>query len=82
MSAAASPRSGACSNPALYQGTMLSKRDPQFGRGRPVAPDTFVRGSDPKAHPNYYCDRPALPQESNRAVLARTAVTGGARRPA
>src|ERR1700756_831413 len=24
----------------LYQGTMLSKRDGQFGRGRPVAPDT------------------------------------------
>jgi tellurite methyltransferase len=34
----------------LYQGTMLSKRDAQFGRGRPVAPDTFIRGSDPKAH--------------------------------
>ena len=37
----------------LYQGTMLSKRDAQFGRGRPVAPDTFIRGSDPKAHPHY-----------------------------
>jgi tellurite methyltransferase len=35
----------------LYQGTMLSKRDAQFGRGRPVAPDTFIRGSDAKAHP-------------------------------
>src|SRR5271168_4797307 len=32
----------------LYQGTMLSKRDAQFGRGRPVAPDTFIRGSDAK----------------------------------
>jgi hypothetical protein len=40
----------------LYQGTMLSKRDAQFGRGRLVAPDTFIRGSDPKAHPHYYCD--------------------------
>jgi tellurite methyltransferase len=40
----------------LYQGTMLSKRDAQFGRGRPVAPDTFIRGSDAKAHPHYYCD--------------------------
>ena len=40
----------------LYQGTMLSKRDVQFGRGRPVAPDTFIRGSDTKAHPHYYCD--------------------------
>jgi tellurite methyltransferase len=40
----------------LYQGTMLSKRDAQFGRGRLVAPDTFIRSSDPKAHPHYYCD--------------------------
>jgi tellurite methyltransferase len=40
----------------LYQGTMLSKRDTQFGHGRPVAPDTFIRGSGPKAHPHYYCD--------------------------
>jgi tellurite methyltransferase len=40
----------------LYQGTMLSKRDTQFGCGRPVAPDTFIRGSDAKAHPHYYCD--------------------------
>jgi tellurite methyltransferase len=40
----------------LYQGTMLSKRDAQFGRGQRVAPDTFIRGSDDKAHPHYYCD--------------------------
>jgi tellurite methyltransferase len=45
---------------ALYQGTMLSKRDAQFGRGQPVAPDTFIRGSDPKAHPHYYCDLAGL----------------------
>ena len=45
---------------ALYQGTMLSKRDAQFGRGRPVAPDTFIRGSDAKAHPHYYCDLAGL----------------------
>jgi tellurite methyltransferase len=44
----------------LYQGTMLSKRDAQFGRSRPVAPDTFIRGSDPKAHPHYYCDLAGL----------------------
>ena len=45
---------------ALYQGTMLSKRDAQFGRGAPVAPDTFIRGSDEKAHAHYYCDLPGL----------------------
>ena len=44
----------------LYQGTMLSKRDAQFGRGRPVAPDTFIRGSDANAHPHYYCDLAGL----------------------
>jgi tellurite methyltransferase len=41
---------------ALYQGTMLSQRDAQFGHGRPVAPDTYIRGNDPKAHAHYYCD--------------------------
>lgn len=44
----------------LYQGTMLSKRDGQFGCGRKVAPDTFIRGSGPKAHPHYYCDLAGL----------------------
>lgn len=45
---------------ALYQGTMLSKRDGQFRQGRPVAPDTFIRGSDAKAHAHYYCDLAGL----------------------
>jgi SAM-dependent methyltransferase len=45
---------------ALYQGTMLSKRDAQFGRGSAIAPDTFIRGSHPKAHPHYYCDLAGL----------------------
>ena len=44
----------------FFQGTTLSKRDVQFGRGRPVAPDTFIRGSDPKAHPHFYCDLAGL----------------------
>jgi hypothetical protein len=39
---------------------MLLKRDAQFGRGRPVAPATFIRGSDHKAHPHYYCDLAGL----------------------
>jgi len=45
----------------LYQGTMLSKRNGNFGRGREVAPDTFVidEMSD-KAHPHFYCDARAL----------------------
>jgi SAM-dependent methyltransferase len=44
----------------LYHGTMLSQRDAQFGQGRRVAPDTFIRGSGPKAHAHYYCDLPGL----------------------
>jgi tellurite methyltransferase len=44
----------------LFQGTMLSKRDVQFGRGRAIAPDTFIRGSDPKAHPHFYFDLAGL----------------------
>ena len=60
----------------LYQGTMLSKRDAQFGRGRPVAPDTFIRGSDPKAHPYHYCGLiiaawPALPPSSQASSFCR-----------
>jgi SAM-dependent methyltransferase len=46
---------------ALYQGTMLSTRDSQYGSGRLVAPDTFIRGSDgEKAHPHFYCDAATL----------------------
>lgn len=44
----------------LYQGTMLSKRDVQFGQGPPVAPDTYIRGGGPKAHAHYYCDLTGL----------------------
>lgn len=40
----------------LYQGTMLSKRNANFGVGTEVAPDTFVRdGVDDKGHPHFYC---------------------------
>ncbi len=41
----------------LYQGTMLTKRNVNFGRGREIAPDTFVVDGDPdKGHPHFYCD--------------------------
>jgi len=50
-----------------YQGTMLSKRNAGFGRGREVAPDTFVEDTpgagahdDDKAHPHFYCDARGL----------------------
>lgn len=42
----------------FYQGTMLSKRNAQYGQGEEVAPDTFVRkgaGGD-KDHPHFFCD--------------------------
>jgi tellurite methyltransferase len=44
----------------FYQDTMLSKCDGRFGGGRPVAPDIFIRGSDPMAHPHYYWDLAGL----------------------
>jgi SAM-dependent methyltransferase len=47
---------------AVYQATMLSKRNEKYGRGVEVRPDTFVLGDDPgdKAHPHFYCDEGAL----------------------
>lgn len=41
----------------VYQGTMLSKRNGNFGVGTEVAPDTYVReGDDDKDHPHFYCN--------------------------
>lgn len=41
-----------------YLCTMLSKRNAQYGRGRQVAPNTFVQpgADDDKAHPHLYAD--------------------------
>jgi SAM-dependent methyltransferase len=46
----------------LHMGTMLSTRNAQYGRGREVAPDTFVVDDDPgdKGHPHFYCDTRTL----------------------
>jgi len=45
----------------VYQGTMLSKRNGNFGIGTEVAPDTFVReGDDDKDHPHFYCNAAEL----------------------
>ncbi len=45
----------------LYQGTMLSKRNANFGIGSEVAPDTWVReGEDDKIHPHFYCSASEL----------------------
>jgi tellurite methyltransferase len=46
----------------LYIGTMLSKRNANFGLGRQVQPDTFVvdNAETDKAHPHFYCDAPTL----------------------
>ena len=41
----------------LFQGTFLSKANAKFGRGREIAPDTYVIDSeDEKGHPHCYCD--------------------------
>jgi 2-polyprenyl-3-methyl-5-hydroxy-6-metoxy-1,4-benzoquinol methylase len=46
----------------LYVGTMLSRRNAQYGRGKQVAPGTFVVEGDPgdKGHPHFYCDTRTL----------------------
>jgi SAM-dependent methyltransferase len=40
----------------IYQGTMLSQRNTQYGRGEEIAPDTFVdhEAQGDKPHPHYY----------------------------
>jgi tellurite methyltransferase len=51
----------------VYQGTMLSKRNAGYGAGTEVAPNTFVRDTDPadpsdsdKSHPHFYCNAAEL----------------------
>jgi tellurite methyltransferase len=45
----------------LYQGTMLPTRNVNYGRGRRVAPDTFViDGVEERGHPHFYCDAQVL----------------------
>ncbi|MGK7928640.1 MAG: class I SAM-dependent methyltransferase [Spirulina sp.] len=59
----------------FFQGTMLSKRNGQYGRGREIAPNTFVifnEGNSPspkdedkdgdKDHPHFYCNARELCQ--------------------
>lgn len=41
----------------IFQGTMLSKQNILFGRGRLIAKDTFIiDDDDEKSHSHYYCD--------------------------
>jgi tellurite methyltransferase len=46
----------------LYQGTMLPTRNSNYGRGRLVAPGTFVNDGpdEERAHPHFYCDAATL----------------------
>ena len=45
---------------ALYQGTMLPIRNINYGRGRNVAPGTFVVDGAERGHPHFYCDAATL----------------------
>src|SRR3546814_12385605 len=42
----------------LFHGTLLSKRNRNYGLGREIAPDTFVidGAAGDKGHPHFYCD--------------------------
>ncbi|MGF7159152.1 SAM-dependent methyltransferase [Rhodoligotrophos appendicifer] len=46
----------------VYQGTMLSKRNANYGQGTEIAPSTFVKADDDddKVHPHLYCDAKEL----------------------
>lgn len=45
----------------MYQGTMLSKRNVNYGKGTEIAPNTFVvDGHDDKDHPHFYCSAAEL----------------------
>jgi hypothetical protein len=46
----------------LYQGTILSKRDAQFGHGPAVAPDTFIRGATRRRTRTIIVTWPASPR--------------------
>jgi tellurite methyltransferase len=42
---------------AMFQCTMLSKRNHNYGKGREIAPDSYVIDDvDDKDHPHFYCD--------------------------
>jgi tellurite methyltransferase len=46
---------------ALYQGTKLPTRNINYGRGRTIAPGTFVvDGAEDRGHPHFYCDATTL----------------------
>lgn len=46
----------------IFQGTMLSKRHGNYGRGKEIAPNTFVvdGGEGDKSHPHFYCNAAEL----------------------
>lgn len=45
----------------LLQATVLSTRDANYGVGRAIAPDTFIRDrTEEKGHPHCYCDAATL----------------------
>ena len=46
----------------VYVGTLLSRRNRAYGRGREVRPDTFVvyDATDDKVHPHFYADAASL----------------------
>jgi tellurite methyltransferase len=46
---------------ATFQGTMLPKRNGHYGKGRRMAPNTFIlEGVSDKGHPYFYCNAAEL----------------------
>ena len=45
----------------MFQGTMLSKRNGHYGKGRRLAPNTFIlEGVSDKGHPCFSCNAAEL----------------------
>ena len=42
----------------FFQGTMLSKTDHRYGRGRAIEPDTYI--SEGEGHPHFFCNASGL----------------------
>ena len=56
----------------LYQGTMLSKRDAQFGRGRPVAPTPSSVAAMPRRTRTIIATWPVSPRSSPASSCCRS----------
>ena len=65
----------------LYQATMLSKRNGEYGKGVETSPNSFVQpdATDDKVHPHLYCDRDDILRLHRRFTLLEISETAQTR---